>query len=142
MPTTSNIADGEFCINYTDKVIYLRIGSAIIPVGSFGTRVVAITSSSTPTPNCDITDLYDITALAAAPTMGAPTGTPYNGQKLIIRIKDNSTARALAWNAAYVAGGVALPTTTVISKILTVGFMYNTANSLNKWMCIASAQEA
>lgn len=105
-------------------------------------RVVAITSSSTPTPDADVTDLYDVTALAAAPTFGAPTGTPYNGQKLIIRIKDNATLRALAWNAIYVAGGVALPTTTVASKILTVGFMYNTANALNKFCCIASAQEA
>lgn len=103
--------------------------------------VVAITSSSTPTPDVDITDLYDVTALATAPTFGAPTGTPVNGQKLIIRIKDNATLRALAWNAAYVAGGVALPTTTTASKILTIGFMYNTANSLNKWMCVAAVEE-
>jgi hypothetical protein len=105
-------------------------------------RITAVTSSSTPTPNADTDDLYDVTALAAAATFGAPTGTPVNGQLLMIRIKDNATARALSWNAVFVAGGVALPTTTVLSKILTVGFMYNTANGLNKWMCIASAQEA
>lgn len=103
--------------------------------------VVSITSSATPTPDVDITELYDITALATAPTFGAPTGTPANGQNLIIRIKDNGTLRALAWNAAYIAGGIALPTTTVASKILTVGFKYDTANALNKWMCVASVQE-
>lgn len=104
-------------------------------------RVNGTTSSATPTPDADTTDLYNLTALAEAATFGAPTGTPVNGQKLIIRIKDNGTARALAWNASYVAGGTTLPTTTVLSKILHVGFMYNTDNSLNKWMCLASQQE-
>jgi len=70
------------------------------------------------------------------------TGTPTNKQTLFFEIKDNATARAITWGASFVAGGVALPTTTVASKILTVGFSYSTANSLNKWRCIASAQEA
>lgn len=105
-------------------------------------RVTAITSSTTPTPNVDTTDCYDITALAAAAAFGNPTGTPSNFQKLLIRIKDNGTARALSWGSNYVAGGTALPTTTVISKILTIGFIYNTANSLNKFQCVAAQQEA
>ena len=105
-------------------------------------RVGGTASSTTPTPDADAQDLYDLTALAAGATFGAPSGTPTNGQKLIIRIKDNGGAQTLAWNAAYVAGGVALPTTTVAGKILTLGFIYNTANSLNKWQLVASAQEA
>lgn len=111
------------------------------PQSAYGTRVNGTTSSATPTPNADTTDLYDLTALAEAATFGAPTGTPVNGQKLVIRIKDNGTARALTWNAAYVEGGVSIPSTTVLSKILTVGFIYNTTNSLNKWMCVAAVQE-
>jgi len=35
---------------------------------------------------------------------------------------------------------VALPTTTVLGKILTVGFIYNTVTMT--WNCVASAQEA
>lgn len=105
-------------------------------------RVTSVTTSTTPTPNVDTTDAYDITALASAAAFGAPTGTPQNFQKLLIRIKDDGTARALTWNAAYVAGGTALPSTTVLSKILTIGFIYNTANSLNKWQCVGAAQEA
>jgi hypothetical protein len=105
-------------------------------------RVTSVASSATPAPNADTTDLYDLTALAAAAAFANPTGTPVNGQKLIIRIKDNATARALTWGSAYVAGGVALPSTTVLSKILTLGFLYNTANALNKWQCVAASQEA
>jgi hypothetical protein len=104
--------------------------------------VTSLTSSATPTPNADTDDLLDITAQAAAAAFGNPTGTPVNGQKLIIRIKDNATARALTWGSAYVAGGVALPSTTILSKILTIGFIYNTANALNKWQCVAASQEA
>jgi hypothetical protein len=104
-------------------------------------RAVGTTSSATPTPNVDTTDLYFLTALAEAAAFGAPTGTPVNSQKLLIRIKDNGTGRALTWDAAYVAGGTALPSTTVASKILTIGFIYNTDNALNKWMCVGSQQE-
>jgi len=95
-------------------------------------RVVSIASSAAPTPNGDITDIYTITALAEAATFGAPTGTPQNGQTLLIRIKDNGTARALSWNAIYRTGtDVALPTTTVISKTMYVGFIYNFTDT--KW---------
>lgn len=97
-------------------------------------------SSATPTPNGDTTDHYTVTALAAGATFGAPTGTPTDGQNLVIRIKDNGTARTLAWNAIYRAVGVTLPTTTVISKTLYLGFKYNSADS--KWDCLATAQEA
>jgi hypothetical protein len=100
-------------------------------------------SNATPTPNADTTDLYYLTALAEAATFGAPTGTPGNGQKLLIRILDNATARALAWNSGaggYIARGVALPTTTVLSKYLYVGLIYNSVAS--KWDCVATSQEA
>ena len=101
--------------------------------------VQQITSDAAPTPNADIDDMLEVTALAAAPTFGAPSGTAVNGQKLVIRIKDNGTARALAWNAVYTACGVALPTTTVLSKWLVLGFIYNSTDS--EWQLVASAQE-
>lgn len=120
----------------TGLVAALAAKRAIVP------RVDGAASSATPTPNADTTDLYSLTAQAAAAAFVNPTGTPVNGQTLTIRIKDNGTARALTWGTAYVAGGVALPATTVLSKILTLGFLYNTDNALNKWQLIASAQEA
>jgi len=103
-------------------------------------RVTSEASNATPTPNADTTDLHILTAQAAAAAFAAPTGTPSQGQKLIIRIKDNATARALSWNAIYRALGVALPTTTTISKTLYVGFIYNSTDA--KWDCIAKTEEA
>ena len=105
-------------------------------------RTQWVTNAATVTPNMDADDCVSVTALAQACQFLNPTGTAVNGDTLIITVKDNATARALTWDTAYVAGGVALPTTTVLSKILTVGFRYNSANSLNKWQCVAVASEA
>jgi hypothetical protein len=116
--------------------------AALAALRPFGPRVTSVASSATPTPNADTDDLYDLTAQAVAGAFANPTGTPVNAQALTIRIKDNGTARALTWGTAYVAGGVALPATTVLSKILTLDFLYNTANALNKWMLLRAAQEA
>ncbi len=103
-------------------------------------RVSTTTSSSTPTPNADTDDEYTVTALAASATFGAPTGTPTEGQMILIRIKDNGTAQSLSWNAIYHPIGITLPTTTVISKLLYVGCVYN--NTSTQWDVIAVAQES
>jgi len=103
-------------------------------------RVTSTASSATPTPDVSTTDVYILTALAAAAAFAAPTGTPVQGTKLIVRIKDNGTARALTWDAIYRAIGVTLPTTTVISKTLYLGMIYNSTDT--KWDCVATAQEA
>lgn len=119
---------------------YVLTGTATLTNKRITDRVGTTASSSTPTPTGDSSDLYTVTALAANATFAAPTGTPTDGQKLLIRIKDNGTARTLAWNAIYRAVGVTLPTTTVISKTLYVGCIWNAADS--KWDVIAVGQEA
>lgn len=103
-------------------------------------RTTTITSSATPSPNADTTDLFEITALAAAAAIAAPTGTPVNLQTLVLRIKDNGTIRSLSWNAAYRAIGVTLPTTTVAGKVLYIGMFYNSTDS--KWDVTAVGQQA
>lgn len=94
-------------------------------------RIGSTASSATPTPDADAHDMYEVTALAATAAFAAPSGTPVDGQSLMIRIKDNGSARTLSWNSIYRAIGVILPTTTVISKTLYVGCVYNSADS--KW---------
>lgn len=102
-------------------------------------RVTTIASSATPTPNADTDDTFVITAQAAAATFAAPTGMPTQGQKLTIRVKDNATAQTLAYNVIYRAIGVTLPTTTVISKTLYLGAIYNSTDT--KWDVVAISQE-
>jgi len=104
--------------------------------------ITTITSHATPTINTDNCSFVTITAQAEAITSMTTnlSGTPKNFQKLIFRIKDNGSAQGITWGAKFVAKGVALPTTTVISKLLTVGFIYNTVTAT--WGCVAVANEA
>jgi len=104
-------------------------------------RWVAIASSATPTINTDKYDCYSVTALATAITSMTTnlSGTPLNFQKLLIRIKDNGTARAITWGASFASGIVTLPATTVISKTLTVLLIYNSVSG--KWVCQAAGSE-
>jgi hypothetical protein len=103
-------------------------------------RTSASASSATPTPNADTDDEFILTAQAAAAAFAAPSGTPTEGQSMIIRIKDDGTARALSFNAIYRAIGVTLPTTTVVSKTLYLGMIYN--NTDTKWDVLGVSQQA
>lgn len=94
--------------------------------------------------NSENYQIYAATAQAEALTISADAGAPVNGQKVIFRIKDNGTARALTWTTgsskAFRAVGVTLPTTTVANKTTYVGCIYNTADS--RWDAIAVTTEA
>ena len=102
-------------------------------------RVQTVTSSATVTP-VSTNDLVIITAQAAGLTLANPTGTFTEGHALMIRIKDNATARTIAFDTNYRAIGVTLPTTTVISKTLYLGIIYNSTDS--KWDVIGSNIQA
>lgn len=97
------------------------------------------TSNTTPTPDVSTTDEYIATAMTVNMVFGAPTGTPVQGTKLIIRIKDSGSARTLGWNATYVPIGVTLPTTTVANKLIYVGCIYN--STVPQWDVVAVASE-
>ncbi len=104
--------------------------------------VQSVVSAATVTPT-NLNDLVVITDQAAALTLAAPTGTLVQGQALMIRIKDDGTARGITWTSGaggYRAIGVTLPTTTVISKTTYVGFIYNSTDSL--WDAIGVTTEA
>jgi hypothetical protein len=101
-------------------------------------RTGTTTSSATPTINTDNVDFYSLTAQAADITSFTTnlSGTPTEGQTLWIAIT-GTAARAITWGASFEASTVALPTTTVTTNRLDVGFVWNTVTS--KWRCVASA---
>jgi hypothetical protein len=107
--------------------------STIVPT------VQSVVSAATVTPVAGNEEVV-ITAQAAALTIANPTGTWYQGQDLIIRIKDDGTGRAITWDTNYRAIGVTLPTTTVANKLTYVGVIYNSTDS--KWDVLGVSQEA
>lgn len=108
----------------------------------FTPRVYTAANNASLTPEIDTYDIFHLTAMSAATTINNhSTSTPADGEIMEFRFLDNGTARALSWGTNYVAkAGVALPSTTVLSKNLCVIFEWNA--NLSKWNLLASGQEA
>jgi hypothetical protein len=105
--------------------------------------IVAGATSGNLTINGDTTDVYEAEGLTGAITFLQPSGSPQDGQKLLIRIKDNGAARAITWTTsagAFRAMGITLPTTTVLSKVTFVGCVYNATDSF--WDAVATVTQA
>jgi hypothetical protein len=105
--------------------------------------VAAGATSGTLTPNGDTTDVFNAFGLTGAITVATPSGTPVDGQRLMLRFEDNGTGRGITWtgtSGAYRAVGVTLPTTTVASKVTYVGCVYNSNDIF--WDAIAVATQA
>jgi hypothetical protein len=106
-------------------------------------RYSTAASTTSLTPDADLYSFYTITALAGGLTINNPTsalGYRCEGQKLMIRIKDDGTARAIAFGSEYRAMGTSLPTTTTVNKTMYLGFIFNTTDT--KWDLLSLAQEA
>jgi hypothetical protein len=87
-------------------------------------NVQAITSATTVTPSY-LNEQVEITAQATGLTLANPTGAAADGRPMRIRIKDNGTARTIAYGTAYRAIGVTLPTTTVAGKTIYLSGVFN-----------------
>ncbi len=108
--------------------------------GRLITGIASISSAATITPTADSGNQYCINALATNATINAPSGTPGDGQKLLLRIKDNGVSRTLSWSASYRVIGTTLPSTTTASKITYVGCVYNAPDGV--WDVVAVTTQA
>lgn len=100
-------------------------------------RVVAMSYvSTTVTPNGATTDVGTITLNTATTTMAAPSGTPLDGQKLTLRLKQDGTGgRLVTWNSIYTFTGLGTPVLSVSANAMDlIGFQYNSASS--KWEAV------
>lgn len=122
-------------ISFAEYLI-IKFAELFLPLNP---RVQTVTSSATVTPT-HTNDIVTITAQATGLTLANPTGAFAEGQSLMIRIKDNGTARSITFGSNYRAIGITLPTTTVISKTLYLGIIYNDTDS--KWDVLGINQEA
>jgi hypothetical protein len=95
---------------------------------SMNPRVQTVASSATVTAT-STNDIVTITAQAVGLTLANPTGAFVEGQSLIIRIKDNGTARTIAYGTNFRAIGVTAPTTTVANKTTYIGCIYNSTDT-------------
>ena len=116
----------------------LAVTGTITSTGGIRTVPTSVASSATITPSSQV---YNVIALAVPATVAVPSLAANDGQACIIRIMDNGTARALTFAAGYSnVSGLDTPTTTVASKLLTIGVIYNSATS--KWEIQGINQQA
>jgi hypothetical protein len=159
VPVNTNLADGELAINTTDERLYFKNAAGTVKLlasnaGALGdvtttgtqtltnkniqSRVVVVSDATSITINGDTTDIATQanTQSAGTLTINAPTGTPFNGQKVILRLL-STNVQTFSWNAAFAGStDVPLPTTsTGTSKYDYMGFVYNSTAA--KWQIIA-----
>jgi hypothetical protein len=128
--TPKAIADSNISFpTKTETLTNKRINSRIVSATSYTTD----TGTSLDVSTCDT---FIVTAQAGALKLNNPTGTPVQGQKLIVRIQDDGTARALTYDTYFRASSdLALPTTTVLGKSLYMGFIFDSTDT--KWDLLA-----
>jgi len=140
--------DTDIDINITPKGTG-RIKSATVAVPTISStdtltnkritkRVVTTTDDATAVIDVDVTDDYQLSAVANA-TEFTLTGTPTDGQVLIVRYKDAGVSKALTWTGFTVIG-TTLPTATTAGKWGYVGCKYNSAAS--QWHVLAVQTQA
>ena len=102
------------------------------------TRTDAAADATSITPNIDAAEIVTQvnTQAAGTLTINAPSGTPVDGQRLMLRIT-STNVQTISWNAIYAGStDVLLPTTLSGSgKTDYVGLLYN--STATKWQIIA-----
>lgn len=101
-------------------------------------RVVSISDAASITINADTTDVATQvnTQATGTLTINAPTGTPINGQKIVLRLQ-STNVQTFSWNAVFAGStDLSLPAASSgSSKYDYVGFIYNSTAS--KWQLLA-----
>jgi len=124
LPTSTDTLVGKAT---TDTLTNKRITSRVSTPTVAGTYAI----------NTDSFDMVVITAQTVNITDVTTTGSPTNGQKLWFSVT-GTAARTILFNSAnFESSTVTLPTTTVSTDRLDVGFVWNAATS--KWRCVAKA---
>lgn len=99
-------------------------------------RIVTPTVASTYTIDVTTTDQYNIINQSSNISSITTTGTPVDGQKIMIRIKSDGTARTITWGSIFLSSGVsALLNTTVASKTHHIALVYDSTAA--KFICLA-----
>ena len=126
VPISGTLATLAGTETYTNKRITLRVGTE--------------TTNTATSINTDNYDEWTITALASANTIST-TGTPTDGQKLIVRIKDAGVSKTLTFtsgtNGFRFSTDFPAPAATIASKTMYIGFMWNAADS--RWDNVSPA---
>lgn len=100
-------------------------------------RVVSVVTGVTPTINVDVTDIYKVTALDVPISGFVISGTPTNGQPLVIMITSDASSRAVDLGSYFVDMAALKTFTVAASKKTTVVAVYNSTSSKFEVMSVS-----
>lgn len=109
--------------------------------GQITESVVTLTDAATVAIDASLGNVFTLLFTAAVGNtraIGLPTGAPSNGQKMILRLRQDVVgSRTVTWNGVFRFGtNITSPTlTTTASKTDYIGFIYNSTDIT--WDCVA-----
>ena len=144
VPLAADLTTGELAINTADGKLFYKDSGGFVQLMAMKLNVNSATTTTSPWVwNGTYYAEYALNALDTNLTINADAGTPVDGQTMLFRIKDDGTARTLTWTTgssnSFREVGTFLPTSTVASKTLYVGCVYN--SNATRWDVVATAQE-
>lgn len=103
-------------------------------------NVVTVTNTAAPSIAAAPTMVLNDSGLAVAVTSVSVTGSPLDGDRVLMRFKDDGTSRTITLGASFRAMGVTVPTATTSGKWLQIGAVYNAVDSI--WDVLAVGVQA
>jgi hypothetical protein len=126
---------GDLYFNTTSNSLQIYSGS--VWQTATNARTVVIADAASITINADITDVATQanTQAVGTLTINAPSGTPVNGQKILLRLR-STNVQTFSFNAIFTGSDdLSLPTTSSgATKYDYLGFVYN--STATKWQLV------
>ncbi len=141
-------ASGEWCFESDTNRVKIGDGSTTWAslLYSSNPRITLITgNTATPAINTDKCDEVHITGQTTGINTftSSLTGTPVEGQVLVIAVSSSSQATTLAWGTSFESSSITLPTSLSAAALsganyrLDITLIYNSETS--KWRCVGVA---
>lgn len=117
----------------TSGVVVTEAATETLTAKRITPRVVTMADAASVTPTSDTADIniFSSSQVAGTLTVNAPSGTPTDGQKLILRLK-STNAQTYSFNATYAfSTSVTAPTTLAAGKTDYLAILWDATNT--KW---------
>lgn len=135
--TATDGTDHTICVDTTSAQLFKcsTSGGTCLTLISTHPNVITVAQSATPTLNITNENqaTFSITGLAQAITSFTMSGTPTNGETIVVQITDNGTSQNITWGSSFISSLTLLPAATQANKMISVVAVYDATSG--EWIC-------